>query len=316
MSGNGYASGIGKGTNMTAKALVCLFWQQGFFFTNDWRTGTMSNEKNMSIVGHLEDLRRVLVISLVSIIIASLGIFFAFKDPLMNFLLAPMQRMDINIVILAPAEAFITHIKASFFAGILISLPIILWQIWSFIMPALHYHERRPVVAIVPASFLLFLAGVAFAYYMVIPLAIIFLIGVAGEGISPMISLSRYISFLITFCLPFGLVFQLPLIILLLTMLGIVTPKFLSENRKYALLIIAVLSATLTPPDVISMMLMAVPMVFLYEASIILVRIFVRKKIAAGTEKVDAEIIAVNEQEEIKLESENVEAKNESEEKK
>jgi sec-independent protein translocase protein TatC len=284
----------------------------------------MSNEKNMSLVDHLEDLRRLLVVSLVSILITSLGIYFAFKDQLMDFLLAPMARRGIEIVFLAPTEAFITQIKASFFVGFLVALPIILWQIWSFIMPALHYHERRPVVAIVPASFLLFLAGVSFAYYMVFPLAIIFLIGVAGEGISPMISLSKYVSFLITFCLPFGLVFQLPLVILLLTKLGIVTPAFLAEKRKYALLVIAVLSATLTPPDVFSMMLMAGPMVLLYEISIILARIFTRKKVEAEAEieKIEVEAEAEAEIEKIaeavteKLEAETVEVKDESEEKK
>ncbi|MBS4024963.1 MAG: twin-arginine translocase subunit TatC [Clostridia bacterium] len=268
----------------------------------------MSNEKNMSLFDHLEDLRRLLVVSLVSVLITSFGIFFAFKDPFMDFLLAPMHRMDIDIVILAPAEAFITQIKASVFAGILVALPIILWQIWSFIMPALHYHERRPVVAIVPASFVLFLAGVSFAYYMVFPLAIIFLIGVAGEGISPMISLSRYVSFLISFCLPFGLVFQLPLVILLLTKLGIVTPAFLAEKRKYAILVIAVLSATLTPPDVISMMLMAGPMVLFYEIGIILARIFTRKKIETEIEKVEAETETEKIEPEAETETEKLEA--------
>ena len=234
-------------------------------------------EKNLTLIEHLEDLRKIIIVSIVSIIVASIVIFAAFREPLMALILMPMERLGIPLVFISPTEGFITQIKASFFAGIFAASPIVLWQVWSFILPALHSHERKYILSIVPASFLLFLFGISFAYFMVFPLATAFLVGVA-EGLSPMISIGRYLSFLISFTLPFGLVFQLPLVILVLTRLGFITPQFLIEKRKYALLSIVVLSAMLTPPDVISLSLMAAPMVVLYEISILLSKLFGRKK--------------------------------------
>lgn len=234
-------------------------------------------EKNLTLVEHLEELRKILIVSLLSVIGFSIAIYFAFREQLMNFILMPMEQMEIPLVYITMTEGFMTQIKASFFAGVFAALPIILWQVWSFILPALHQHERKYITSIVPASFFLFLTGVAFAYYMVFPLAAAFLIGIS-EGLSPMISIGRYLSFLITFTLPFGLVFQLPLVVLLLTRLGIVSPQLLVEKRKYALFGMVVLSAMLTPPDIISLMLMAGPMVVLYEISIILAKVFNKKK--------------------------------------
>ncbi|MDW7674399.1 MAG: twin-arginine translocase subunit TatC [Bacillota bacterium] len=237
----------------------------------------MSNEKSMSLVGHLEELRRVIIVSVISIIGFTIVIYGVFREHLLQFLLMPMEQMDIPLIYISMTEGFITQIKASFFAALIISLPIILWQLWSFILPALYQNEKKYLTLVVPGSFFLFILGVAFAYYMVFPLAVAFLIGISGEGLSPMISIGKYLSFLISFSLPFGIVFQLPLVILLLTKLGIVNAEFLSKNRKYALFAIVVISAMLTPPDAISLTLMAAPMLVLYEISIIFSKIFSKK---------------------------------------
>ncbi|MGF7185052.1 sec-independent protein translocase protein TatC [Desulfitispora alkaliphila] len=237
----------------------------------------MANDQ-MSMVEHLEDLRRVIIVSFVALIVSTIVIYAGFRDQLMELILKPMHDMDLPLVYITMTEAFLTHLKASFFAAIFVSMPIIIWQVWSFVLPALYAHERKYIVTIIPVSMILFVVGVLFSYFMVFPLAARFLIEIAGEGLSPMISVSRYLSFLISFSIPFGIVFQLPLIVMLLTKLGIVTPEKLAEKRKYALFAIIVLSATLTPPDIISLSLMAGPVVVLYEVSIILAKIFYRKK--------------------------------------
>lgn len=223
----------------------------------------------MTLTEHLAELRRVIIISALALIAATAITYFGFRDRLMAFLTRPMQEMGYQLIFITPWEAFFTTIKACFYAAIFLAFPIIIWQVWSFILPALHRHERRYLYIFTPFSIILFLLGTTFSYYVVFPLAIRFLLVVAGSGFQPMITVSRYISFVITFVLPFGLVFQLPLVVMLLTRLGLITPRFLARKRKFAILIIFILAAVLTPtPDVISQLLMGLPMVILYEVSI------------------------------------------------
>ncbi|AOQ24005.1 twin-arginine translocase subunit TatC [Neomoorella thermoacetica] len=226
-------------------------------------------DKSMTLTEHLEALRRVLLVSIIALVIATIAVYFGFREQLLALILRPMKDLGIKPVFITPWEAFFTTIKICFVAAIFLALPVILWEVWSFVLPALHSHERRLVYMLMPASIILFVGGVVFGYLVVFPAAVRFLLVTASEGFMPFITISRYFGFLSMFVLPFGAVFQLPLIIMLLTHLGLVTPRFLAKNRKYAVLIIFIVAAVVTPtPDMVSQTLMALPMVVLYEASI------------------------------------------------
>ncbi len=180
---------------------------------------------------------------------------------------------------LSPTEAFWTSMKISMVGGLVLAMPVILWQVWAFVAPGLHKHERRYAGPFVIVGSLLFLAGASFALLVVVPFAITFLVGFGQQqGIKDMISVSNHVDFVLKFTLAFGLVFELPLILTVLSMMGIVTPRFLSKNRKYAILINFVIAAVLTPtPDILNQSLMAGPLCLLYEIGIVSAWIFARK---------------------------------------
>lgn len=237
------------------------------------------DDKSMTLTEHLEALRRVLIVSIIALAIATIAVYFGFREQLLALILRPMTEVGIKPVFITPWEAFFTTIKICVVAAVFLALPVILWEVWSFVLPALHSHERRLVYMLMPASILLFFGGIVFGYLVVFPAAIRFLLVTASEGFTPFITISKYFSFLSLFVLPFGAVFQLPLVMILLTNLGLVTPSFLAKNRKYAILIIFIVAAIVTPtPDMVSQTLMALPMVVLYEASIWLSYLVRRKK--------------------------------------
>jgi sec-independent protein translocase protein TatC len=229
-------------------------------------------EKTMSILDHLQELRKVLLISIGSLIpAAAVGWFF--REQLLAILVEPVRALDQKLVYLAMTEAFMAELKIAFIAGFIIASPVIFWQVWGFILPALRTHEKRYLMVIVPLSIILFAVGVIFGYSTVFKYGIKFFLGFATEGLTPMLSLSRYLSFTFWFLLPFGLMFELPLLIFFMAKLGIVNYPFLAKNRKFALLMVFVISAVATPTtDLISQSAMAIPMYILYEISIWIVR--------------------------------------------
>lgn len=235
-------------------------------------------EKNMTLIEHLEELRRVFIISIVAVLVAAAASYFAFGEQIFELIMRPLKEFGVPLIYIGVTEAFITKIKVSIFAGIILALPIILWQFWSFIVPALHRHEKKYFYLLVPTSLVLFAAGVLFAYTTVLRFAVRFLMVVSGEGLEAMISVGKYVTFLFAFLIPFGFVFQLPLVVFFLTRMGLITPQFLSRNRKYAILVMVVVAAVLTPPDVISQMLLGGPMILLYEISILISRLVKARK--------------------------------------
>ncbi len=231
------------------------------------------DEKGMSLVGHLTELRRSLIISLAAILVCSLGSY-VFSEAIMELLTRPVDRL----VFLSPVEAFLSHIKVSLFIGFLIALPIIVYQTWRFILPALNQNEKKSIHVLVPMSLVLFFVGLAFSFILVVPVGIRFLLGYSTEGIEAMISLGNYITFVMTMTLPFGIVFQLPLIQVVLIRLRIVTVQRLASLRKYVVVGAFILSAILTPPDIVSQVMLAVPLLFLYELGLIVSRIVTPRK--------------------------------------
>lgn len=227
--------------------------------------------KKLTFIEHLEELRTRIIKSVVFIIIVS-GLLYSFTDTILGFVVRPVGRL----VFIAPAEAFITSIKIALLGGLYVSSPFILYQIWQFISAGLGKNEKRYASLFGVFSFIFFLLGGFFGYFVIVPIGMKFLLGFGTDFVTPMISVGRYVSFVGTLSFAFGVVFQLPLAILFLSKVGVVTPQFLSEKRKYAIVIIFILGAILTPPDVITQCLMAVPLLVLYELSIFLSKLACR----------------------------------------
>jgi sec-independent protein translocase protein TatC len=226
-------------------------------------------DMQMSIIEHLAELRKRIVISIGGLIFFSI-LGYSFITDILKIFTKPVGK---DLVYLVPTEAFFTQLKLSMFVGFLLALPIILYQIWRFVLPGLKKEEKRYLLVLVPLSYIFFLIGVAFAFFIVIPFGIKFFLGFSSDGLEAMFSLSKYISFIIKILIPFGIIFELPLLITLLVKLNLITSNFLKNKRRYVIVSIFVLSAILTPPDIISQAMMAVPLIFLYEFSIVVARI-------------------------------------------
>ena len=230
----------------------------------------------MPLMDHLAELRRRLIICLVGVVAAAVAAF-SFSDALLRWLVAPLNT---QLVFLSPAEAFWVSLKLALVAGLLAVLPLVLFQVWQFIAPALYRSERRYGAVFIIGSYLLFLLGLAFCGLVALPFALRFLIAFGQDrGMTPMISADLYVDFALKFYLAFGLIFEMPLVVTLTSRMGFVTPEFLARNRRYALLINAILAAVLTPTsDVFNMMVMLVPLTLLYEVGIWGAKLFGRHK--------------------------------------
>jgi sec-independent protein translocase protein TatC len=235
------------------------------------------NDK-MPFMEHLGELRIRIVRALIALLVGLL-IAFPFAERMMDWLSLPITKLNYNLVFNAPAEAFWVQMKVAIIAGLFIGSPGILWQVWAFVAPGLHAHERKYAAPFVIIGSLLFIGGGAFALFVVTPYAISFLLSYARPGLVPMITIENHIDFMLKFTLAFGAVFELPLAITILSRLGVVTPKMLAKNRKYAVLGAFVAGAVLTPtPDMFNQTMMAGPLIVLYELGIISARIFGRRR--------------------------------------
>ncbi|MCQ9207011.1 MAG: twin-arginine translocase subunit TatC [Omnitrophica bacterium] len=221
-------------------------------------------DEPVTLTKHLEELRNRLLKAVLAIIAAS-AIVYGFVDKIYDHMVRPVGQL----VFIAPQEAFVTRIKIAFFGGLFLSLPVILYQVWKFISVGLRQGERKYTLLFGPLSFVFFGLGAAFGYAIIAPIGLKFLLSFATKDIVPMISVSKYISFLTMLTIAFGVVFELPLVSLFLTKIGVVTPRFLSEKRRHAIVGIFIAAAVFTPPDVITQTLMAVPLLVLYEIGII-----------------------------------------------
>lgn len=222
----------------------------------------MSDEK-LPLTAHLDELRRRLIICLIAVGAFSIPCYLLTKH-ILRFLAKSVGKL----VFIGPHEAFFAYLKLAFFGGIFLSLPIILWQTWKFISVGLKENERKYLSLYGFLSFLFFILGAAFAYLLILPIGMKFFLGFATDTLHPMISISKYISFVGLLLLGFGIVFELPLVILFLTKIGLVTPQSLAKKRKYAILLTFIFAAIITPPDVFTQFLMAIPVLLLYEGSI------------------------------------------------
>jgi len=206
---------------------------------------------SMTIFQHMAELRRRLITTVLIILVAAI-VCFIYSGPI----LAVLSR-GISLIYIRPAEAMMAHIRLAVVTALAACVPVVFYHIAAFLAPALHRREKRILLAAVFLMFILFCAGLAFAWFVVFPYAMNFFASFAGEKLMPFYTISEYISFTTGFLLGFGLVFQLPLLFWVLGALRIVSAKLLRRSRKYALVVITILAAILTPPDVVSQVLMA-----------------------------------------------------------
>ena len=239
----------------------------------------MKEEDKAPFTAHLEELRSRLIVSFVAV---GIGFFVAyfFKEKLFEMLMKPLTDVmgeGDKLIFTNLPEAFFVYLKTAFLAGIMAASPVILYEFWKFVAPGLYKKERMVLLPVVFLCSFFFIGGALFGYFIVFPYGFKFFLGFATEFIRPLPSMKEYFSFASKLLIAFGVVFELPLIITLFSRLGLVSVEFLKKNRKYALLLFFVGAAILTPPDVITQIMMAVPLMFLYEISIIGARIFARK---------------------------------------
>jgi len=241
----------------------------------------MDENGKMPFTEHLAELRKRLIICFVGIGVG-FAIAYSFKEALFVLLMQPLKGAmgpDQKLIYTGLPEAFFVYIEVSFFGAILLAAPLIFFEMWLFVAPGLYKNERRFLVPLLVLSCFFFAGGVLFGYSIVFPYAFKYLLGFESDLVQALPSMREYLSLATTLLIAFGFIFQLPLIVTMLARVGIVTPRFLSKNRKYAFLLSFVVAAIITPtPDVVNQILMAGPLVILYEVSIVGAKIFGKKR--------------------------------------
>jgi sec-independent protein translocase protein TatC len=240
-----------------------------------------NEDKKMPLTEHLVDLRKRLVNSLIAVGVVFFACYY-FKDWLFDIVTRPLTSVlpkNSYLIYTGLTEAFFVYMKLAFFSALIITSPFILYQIWKFVAPGLLAPEKKYVVPFVVSSTFLFVGGVLFGYFIALPPAFEFFVSFNNKYLQAMISFGDYLSMFVTFLLGFGLSFELPIFMFFLAKLGIVNSKMLSKQRRFAILIIFIAAAILTPsPDALSQILMAIPLMFLYEVSIFVAKFAEKKK--------------------------------------
>ncbi len=233
---------------------------------------TSERDKELSLVQHLSEFRDRLMVASIAVAITT-AISFAFTIQIIQLLMLPIGQ-DIKLISLEPTENFTTYMRVALFSGIALAMPVILYEIYAYIDPALHPNERRFALTAGPFVLALFVGGMLFCYFLVLPNAIQFLIGFGKEVFENQLRASSYLSFATTFILGMGLVFEMPVLIFVLIKLGVVSRPWLAARRRYVLLISFILAALITPtPDPFNQSLVAIPMYLLFELGLLLSRV-------------------------------------------
>ena len=230
--------------------------------------------ERLSIISHLEELRTRLVRASLAVLVG-FGICYWQVQPIFHWIAKPLRDVlpDSPLVMLKMTEAFMTYLKLALWAGLLVASPVVLYQLWAFVAPGLYRHEKRLIAPLVVVSTVLFVLGAAFTYYLVLPVAFKYLIlDFATDDVKATLSMSSYVSSTCLFMATFGLIFQIPLAMLLLARMGLIKGASLARNRKYVLLASFVVGALLSPPDVFSQTLVSLPLFLLFELGIWVIR--------------------------------------------
>jgi sec-independent protein translocase protein TatC len=230
-----------------------------------------------TFISHLVELRARLLKAVAAILVVLVALL-PFATRLYHFIAEPLlERMpgDAKMVAIDVASPFFTPLRLAFFVALFTAMPVVLYQVWRFVAPGLYRHERRLALPLLVSSVALFYAGCAFAYYFVLPNVFRFLLGVTPEGVAMMTDIGRYLDFVLTMFLAFGLCFEIPIAVVIVASLGWVTTAQLAANRPYVIFGVFVVAAIVAPPDVVSMIMLAIPMCLLYEFGLIATRVLV-----------------------------------------
>jgi sec-independent protein translocase protein TatC len=239
----------------------------------------MRDEKK-PFMAHLEELRKRLVVCAIAIGIGFV-ISYIFSKQLFSLLILPLTKVlpaESRLIFTSLPEMFIAYIKVALIAGTILAIPIIFYELWMFLVPALYQREKRYLIPFVLFSSILFVAGALFGYFIVFPYGFKFFISFATEDIQALPSVKQYFSFATRLLLAFGLVFEMPVVVFFMTKIGLITPDSMKKYRKFAILCSFILAAILTPPDVATQIMMALPLIILYEVSIIISKGVYRKR--------------------------------------
>lgn len=233
----------------------------------------------MGLLEHLEELRRRLIYSIVAVLFCSIVAYF-FAEDIFNFLARPLLKilpeMHNKMVFTSLPEVFFVHIRVALFSGIVFAVPYLFYQLWQFIVPALRKEEKKLLIPFLFASVLLFLTGAVFCYHLVFPWGFTFFLSYSTESIVPMITLTDYFKLTTRMILVFGAIFEMPVLSAFLSHFGLLSPAWLRKRRRYAIIIVFIVAAFLTPPDAVTQIMLAVPMLFLFELSILTAALFQR----------------------------------------
>lgn len=243
------------------------------------RSGLYPEESlKMDVLGHLEELRKRIFISM-AVIACVCAALFAKGDALMRLARKPLGGDPGQLVFIGPTEAFLAYLKLTLLASLVLGFPVLLHQAWGFFSPAVPKHVRRNILVWLAAAFLLFYGGIAFSYFVFIPAALSFLIGFGKSVAAPMLTLDKYISFFTALTLMGGVIFEIPVVMALLAEVGMVKSELLRQNRRYAVALLFVAAAVITPTqDAVNMIIFCIPMYLLYESGIMFMKIIERKR--------------------------------------
>lgn len=238
----------------------------------------MKSTAEMSFLEHLEEFRWRIIKSLIGVVAGAIVVFI-FMDPLFALLLRPATSLESppNLQVLKVHGMFLIKWGIAFVGGLILALPVVTFQLWKFVAPGLLENERRYAFPVIVFSFLAFAGGVVFAYFIIIPFSLEFFSSMGYVDVKNNFSINYYFSYILWLLVASGLVFELPVLVVILSSIGLVTPAFMRHYRRHSWVAIVVISALITPPDPVSLLMMGVPLVILYEISIFLSRIFAPK---------------------------------------
>lgn len=231
----------------------------------------------MTFIDHLSELRRRIIYVLV-VFMVLLFASFGFVSHIYRYLVSPLQEAGYRLMVISPGEVITVYFSIAGIVAVFLTLPFALYQIWVFVRPGLTPSERRYTLRLLPITLVLFILGVCFAWFIIFPTILHFLLRISAAEFTVNIRAENYFSFLSTICIPFGFIFELPVVVVFLTRIGIVTPAFLVRIRRYAYLVIVIIGVLISPPELVSHLSVTIPMVLLYEISISLSRLVVRRK--------------------------------------
>lgn len=251
------------------------------------------NEKDLTLIEHIDEIRKRLMTIVVFFVVAVVGSFFLAK-PLIHFLQYSEEAKSLTLNAFTITDPIMIYLKVIIFVAFVLTSPVILYQLWGFVSPGLYEAERKATLSYIPFTFFLFLGGILFSYKVLLPYVLNFMMLLSADlGINQVIGINDYFNFLFQITIPFGIIFQLPIVLLFLTRLGMITPMMMVKVRKYAYFVLFVIAAFITPPDIFSHLMVTVPLFALYEISIMISKVGYRKYLKSEQARQLEEVQAV-----------------------